>query len=872
MGLVTEKLIEILAEQIEQGGTVVWYDPDQHYGEVASGLTTERLGNAQLFHYHPKDGFFWLRHELEPHWQPLDLNKAPKLLIYAPLEQSATHHALIEYEIGGVVMQPGQQPPECNTALAAVARLALESIFPQARLEEIVNNVAENKLSLAELDQLAERGAEAQTGTLAVIFNTGNISEIVLHFLANPDVDEQIAEKRAESDIATALSATLGIEFDPNHESHELRVLAARQILTTEFIESLGDALPDALKTFPIAQQSAARQAAVDLAFQWRNRRDLASSFVEWSIRIQNELSIGSLNIDLARLAESETFLIAEQHLQSLVEEALLKRVSSTLLELARSRIAGFWSSQQPEVKMRWEITLNAGRVLDEAARIEIGLKGKQWSASKLFAQYVFGDSPWCNLDTAQRHLERDIHRYAVDLQSHDSLHRLIVRASQQYASTVNSLAEQFVRAFKDEQFELADVQLQTDIYRDHVAQRVQKTRVAYILVDAFRFEMAREFHMLVQSGETNWDSELIPAVATPPTITDVGMASLMPGAEDGIVLQAEKGTLVPYIGGIAVRNAKARFDRLNATLGEDALIIPLDDIAPLRQRGLSNKLNKARMVVVTASDDIDGLGENMPQKARRSMDEVFSLLRRGLSALFSAGIQEIVISADHGFLLADRLDDSQKIDAPQGNQQLLKRRVWVGRGGAEHPAVMRAHLSAFGIGGDLELVTPYGLSAFKVQGGNTEYFHGGLSLQELIIPILIVSPTASATQTIQAEIQWNLTLGSHKITSPYVSVTIEGSSSQLLPVDPPTIRVEIRDQDQILSVPVSASYGFQDATKDVKLRVGKSSQAIEKNTVMVLLSERPAAHSVEVQLLDANTGISLSRIGHVEVDLSLFD
>ena len=238
MGIVTDQLIQFLAAQIAGHGTVVWYDPSKDYAAIQTALTADQVGAERIFRYEPAEGFFDLRHEIEPIWQSIDLNAAPKLLIYVPLAQLETHHALIEYEVGGVVMQPGQQPPECNTALSAITRLALEPIFPQARLEEIVAEVAAGKLSLSELDQLAERGAEAQTGTLAVIFGTGNVIEVVLAFLSNPVLDARIVEKRAEPDVAKLLSETLGVDFRVE-ASEALRARAARQILVTDFIQSL---------------------------------------------------------------------------------------------------------------------------------------------------------------------------------------------------------------------------------------------------------------------------------------------------------------------------------------------------------------------------------------------------------------------------------------------------------------------------------------------------------------------------------------------------------------------------------------------------------------------------------------------------------
>ncbi|MBK8030407.1 MAG: PglZ domain-containing protein [Chloroflexi bacterium] len=582
MGIVTDKLIALVRAQVAKHGTVVWYDPDGAYADVAAALMPDQVGAAHMFRHTPREGFFALRHEIEQHWGRLDLNAAPRLLIYVPLAQSKAFHALIEYEVGGVVMQPDQSPPECNSALPALARAALEPIFPDARLAQIVDETAAGKLSLAELDQIAERGADAQTGTLAVVFGTGNAAEVMLRFLSDEALDVKITERGALHDVAKVFTDALGIDFNGVPDPKGLRARAARQVLATDFFEATAEGLTSPI---PLAKQPVARAAAVELARQWRNRRDSAPAYIKWAGQIQTELSLSAIEIGVDALARSETFPAAETRLQVLIEEALLKRVSTPFLDLVRTRIGGFWSMQKPEIKTRWEVILNAGRVLQEAGRIETALKGKQWTASKLFAEYVYGDNAWCGLDTAHRHLERDVHRYDLNPEQHASLQRLIAQASAQYAAMINRLAELFVPAYKDEDFTLADVQLQADIYRSFVAERVRKGRVAYILVDAFRFEMAREFVTLLTSAEPGWGVQITPALATPPTITDVGMAALMPGAEDGITLTFEKGALVPQIGGKAVRTAKARMERIKTAVGAEIVETTLDEIARCEHR-----------------------------------------------------------------------------------------------------------------------------------------------------------------------------------------------------------------------------------------------------------------------------------------------
>ena len=118
---------------------------------------------------------------------------------------------------------------------------------------------------------------------------------------------------------------------------------------------------------------------------------------------------------------------------------------------------------------------------------------------------------------------------------------------------------------------------------------------------------------------------------------------------------------------------------------------------------------------------------------------------------------------------------------------------------------------------------------------------------------------------------QWALSLGSKVISTRFVSVTVEGSTQELLPVVPPVIRVEVRHQDRAISLPVSASYGFQEATKDVRLEEDPSApQSIARNTITLMLTETPDAQEVAVCLIDATTGMVLARLENVPLAIAI--
>jgi len=865
MALVTKTLLDLVRNQIETHGTVVWYDPERAYVEWFDALRPDDVAGAALHRYDPDRGFFWLRHELDPLWE--GRTDPPRLLIYIPLDQEEASNALIEFEVGGVVMQPGQQPPERNTALVAVARRALQDVIPPAALEQILAQVRAGQLTLAELDDLAEQRVAAQSGVIATIFETGNPSEVALRFLGDPSLDERIRAKGAVGNLARLLSDLLGVDLPTNEGLDGLRARLARLVLLTDLIEGLGKVTPPALRTLPLAPHRAARRAAVELARDWRHRTDLAESYVDWARRVEAEIGMGSLDLDVDALARTETFLTGEVRLQAEVEEALLRRPSADLLQLAEERMGRFWSRQEPQVKARWEVIADAGRLLVEAKRVESALKGKKWSAKALFNRYAADDQPWCTLDTAQRHLERDYHQFELDLSRHASLVKLVTRARQRYAEVADRLAETFLRAYRADRFELPGVLSQSEVYREFV--EGAEGRVANILVDAFRFEMARE---LAQILEREWEIDLTPVAAIPPTVTEVGMAALMPRAERGLTLvPAKRRKLAAVVDGKILETRRDRVKHFKEAVGQGVEVVRLEQLAPLDRPDLRRRLESAPVVLITAAEEIDGLCENTPSTARRMMDDVLNQLRRAVQALAGVGIQTVVISADHGYLFGQRLTKGEGIDPPRGETALLKRRVWAGRGGADSPSLMRAPLSAFGIGGDLEIATPWNLSCFKVQGGSMEYFHGGLSLPELVVPVLRVRPAGPSGERATARVRWKLTLGSAVISTRFLSVTVEGRSEEVLPIEPPRVRVEVRAEGRAISVPVSASYGFQEATRDVELAVDKQdSQAIAANTITLMITETPAVDAVSVHLLDAATGVSLACLERVPFSISL--
>ena len=135
--------------------------------------------------------------------------------MYVPIERTETDSALIELDCAGVIMQPRQQPPACNTRLSVVARNALKPILGEDQVAEIERQVEAGKLSLADLDSLADKGKDISTGVLTLIFGSANPQEVALAFLHSDQYDEEIGKKEAAEGTASPAASQLRHRISP---------------------------------------------------------------------------------------------------------------------------------------------------------------------------------------------------------------------------------------------------------------------------------------------------------------------------------------------------------------------------------------------------------------------------------------------------------------------------------------------------------------------------------------------------------------------------------------------------------------------------------------------------------------------------------
>jgi hypothetical protein len=863
MAVVTEYLQQLIAKQVDEKGLVVWYDPEQAYGSAAAGL---KLFKTTMVSY--EGSFFKLRKEID---HLLDDLQPPRLVIYVPVEREKTHDALIELDCAGVVMQPRQQPPACNTRLSVVARNALKPILGEDQVGEIERQVEAGKLSLDDLNSLADKGKDISTGVLTLIFGSANPQEVGLTFLHDDGHDEEIEKKDAGKELRRLLQVSFDIELPAAEALPNWRVKLGRHVLLTDLFAALKKQVPSSLSSISVAHSNGGVDACVRLARTWRNSREHRDSYVSVADRTEQELSLGRLDLPVEALKENETFLCVERALLMHVEGELLKKATQELLKLAERRLSRFWADVVPSIQARWALISSAAEVLLEADRVGKEVKQAPTTVPALVKAYAEDAEPWCLLDTHHRHMESRKYNFEFAASDdHQGLEKLITKAEQRYTEVGSELAKHFITQFAEAEHPIKGLLQQRDFFEVRVKPHLGKGKVAYVWVDALRFEMARELCRLLAD---DFKLECEPAIGTMPTITEIGMAALLPKAhESAKVVGVGGGKLGLEIAGKVIKDRKGRVDFLKEHAGVSVFDAKLDDLLPKPGKKIKDGIGSAQLILIT-SQEIDELCEadNMAQ-ARLQIDGVLSHLRRGVRVLADHGINTIVLVADHGHLFADEIGEDMKIESPGGKVEDLHRRVWVGIGGNEEASYLRTSLASLGVDSEYDLATPWTFAVFKSKGGGRAYFHGGLSPQELIVPVVVMR-SAVKTSAPTTGIRWTLTPGAARLTTRFFSVQIGGNQNEsgLFGFEAPKVRVELRANKKCVSMPVSASYGFEDATGEVKLKVSESdNKRIEPNTVTVMVSEEISQKTVGVYLLDAVTGAELATPLTVDVAISM--
>jgi PglZ domain len=808
-------LTEDLARTVRQAGIVVWQDDHGEYSTVARSMCPPDVHLAVF-----GGSWYALRREVE---YLLAAEQPPQLIVYSPTAASV-EDPLAEIRAAG---------REFKRRLPTLVRNALTGQLAAPRIEQIARDARTFEEAEAALG-----GSDAPAIRLISLLGAGDTTQMAVAVLQGRK-DAAIASDSAWSDVAIMLGEAFGGTIAG--EGDELRLALAQQVVLADIARAAGS-LPDTLSSVWQAPSAEQWRHIQDLLQVWRYVPQMMASYRELASVVDRQLHLA------ATLPWSDGLqaCVAVPSLEALCMTEALRRLgeddASGALVFSEERLLDRnpWREERSAAADgRWGDRWRAVGAIAEVHKTVKEHPVPGGAISDVLDWYVARG--W-QVDRAHRKLE--LARGA--LPSYGDLEQHVTDARTAYDGWLGQLLQTTTDAIVADGLNNVTQIAQGAIHDEFV--RGSDGLAAYIWVDALRYELGSELAEAIRRDITEHVT-LAAATAGAPTITRVGMANLAPSAAAKLTLGLETGKLRVSIGEHAITTVEQRVELLRAAHGTVANL----DLGSLSQQGekeLGRAVKGADLILVR-SQEIDAVGESgllnvaWPQFEATKQD-----LANAVAKLGQVGVRRIVITADHGFIaLSQSVGDSRTIDAPIGGEGELHRRCWVGKGGTTSTGTARVPLVSLGLRSDLDAIVPKGLAVFKA-GGGKQFFHGGLSPQELLIPVIVVDlEPALEPQKLDLEVA----VAGGKITTGVFAATVEFHGD--LFTNKVTFRVVARGgagSDPVARV-VSGD-GYDPESGSVTIQTNRPSVLTFQVTANLEKDSR-----VEVQVLDARTGRRLA-------------
>jgi uncharacterized protein (TIGR02687 family) len=320
-------------------------------------------------------------------------------------------------------------------------------------------------------------------------------------------------------------------------------------------------------------------------------------------------------------------------------------------------------------------------------------------------------------------------------------------------------------------------------------------------------------------------------------------MAALLPNSNMSIQPQSDS----ILIDGHPTMGVQGRTKILELFSGVRATAINAEDFMKLNTASDGREFVKKYDLIYIYHNRIDKIGDD-----KTSEDKVFDAVEDELDFLMDI-IKKIAnmngnnmfITADHGFLYQNNvLDESDfSIGNVSGDIWKESRRFVIGKNLKGDSSTLHFTSEQLNLSGDAEVLIPKSINRIRIKGSGSRYVHGGVTLQEVVIPLLKVTKTRQDT-TKQVDV--DIIKSTDKISNNILAVQFLQTELVSEKVLPRLIRSAIYANDgDILSDVYSYHFDVVEGTermREVKHLFHLSSKASSKykNQIVKLVLEEP--------------------------------
>ena len=737
-GPLEHALLEEIGDALRQHGVVFWLDKYGHYTGLVDRMAKASAVGELGYPVVPFRGsYLQAMLALEPYGSEL---QPERLLIHMPGhdEASVRKTPLLElYEIGHRYRKAlSTLVEQAATGLLAPADVRELAARPDLTLELAETVLAERLGERSEgLDKTLERMELAQVAESVLLGNSGLVMSVrsVADFVAL----RGYLHRQTGYDAAWVERVMPAVtrDFHAGVERDALRLGFGAWLLLLEFVHDLTrvpkSASLVALRSVPA--ELVKRCHALVVFLRTRHAEPYARMASELEALVDEEIR----DVRAEDLGRIDTFAFEERIVLEGAIAALRNGEWERVLGWARDRAgdASFWLAR--DRRRRWAWTL-----AEEAAALGTAIRARQRpldGAKTLDDAVERYRTDAFRVDRAHRLFEQRWHELRDPQLPHwDELLEVVDLVRRRYREWADQLARDFTAICEHEGY-LPDAELQQRTLFDQVVRPLaqEPEPIAVFVIDALRYEMAEALAEEMRQA-TGVVVDLRARLAELPTLTSVGMNALAPVSREGRLdpVMTTGGAFRGFrTGGFTVHDPATRARAMGErAIGEAARLVKLDEVVHAPARKLSEWLKKGPKLIVVHGLELDDAGEAGFGLA--TFEHTLGQVRAAWHLLSVAGVKNFIFTADHGFLLQDATTTVQ----PYGKKTDPSRRhVWHAEEVREQGMVpvSLAKLGYDNASGYLLLRDDTAVYATTGSGGT--FVHGGNSLEERVIPVLVV-------------------------------------------------------------------------------------------------------------------------------------
>jgi uncharacterized protein (TIGR02687 family) len=568
----------------------------------------------------------------------------------------------------------------------------------------------------------------------------------------------------------------------------------------------------------------------------WKDTIQYRESFAKLSERIANDIDVENKlnNASIEEIISDDLFkLIDIKVVHELVQLVTAEGISNEkVLQFVKQRENKYWfggveSFYQSIVYASHLIVLVRKYVNKKYSSFEEGTN--DYAANLYEIDQVYRKFIWSYRKTSQNKILADL---AVKVEKVYSNDWLLI-----YNNNWQTIVDSLPSWTND------SLTSQKHFFNTHVKPVLdRKQRLFVIISDAFRYECGAELAKRLQS-ENRFEASLSHMVASLPSYTQLGMASLLPHNE----LSFQENSDIIFADGISSSGTANRTKILENNSGVRAKAIKAEEFMKMNSAKEGRDFVKQYDLIYIYHNRIDKTGDDKTteEKVFEAVEEEFQFLIEMMKKINNMNGYNMIVTSDHGFIYQhnDLAESDFSTSNHTGDVWKENRRFIIGTNLNNDSSTKAFKGPNLGINSDIDVLVTKSINRLRIKGAGSRFIHGGASLQEIVIPLIKITKTRQDT-TSQVDI--DIIKSTDRITTNILAVSFIQTNAVSEQVLPRTLRAVIRAEDgEDLSDQFKYNFDIEEGSerqREVKHRFQLSSKASGKykNQRVQLVLEEP--------------------------------